>query len=450
METTQSLHIAEWKAYEKAVFRFLFIFFLLQAIPLDWKYYQQLININWTNLHYRDIFYISRYTPQFLSQAAAGKAGLATLTDWILIFGISLAGTAVWTFKDREVKNYTSLYYWLRVIVRYRLAIGIIGYGLIKFFPLQAPYPSISNLNTSYGEFSDWKIFSMSLGVVPGYESFLGGVELLAGLLLLFRKTATFGALIILVFTGNVFMSNLAYGGGEHLYAFYLILSALFILSFDALRIYNLVSLEKPTVPNLYKPVFSRNMAVFRLASKTFVFLFFIVLYGIKTHAGYGNDPYQYPKSKGLARAAGIYNVVLFKYNQHEHPYSLTDPVRWKDVVFEKWATISIRTNQRAAIDLADHEEMPVDDHDRDYESAGTSGRQYYSYTIDTLNKRLLLQNKNTHYPNDKLQLHYERPDSNTIVLAGIDAQRDSVYAVISKIDKKYPLSLGRRKTLKL
>lgn len=451
MSTAQSITTPTWKEYEKIIFRFLFIFFLLQAVPLDWKYYANLFTINWAGLQYKDIFYISRYTPQFLSAGYfSGNWGLAALIDWILIIAIALAGTVIWTFKDRKSQNYAILYYWLRVILRYRLAIGIIGYGFIKFFPLQAPYPSISNLNTSYGDFTDWKLFSMSLGVVPGYEAFLGAVEILAGLLLLFRRTATIGALFILVFTGNVFLSNLAYGGGEHLYSFFLVTAALFILSFDAIRIYNLISLEKPTIPNQFKLYLSKQQNVARLVVKSLVVFFFVLLYGYKTYAGYHQDPYQYPQAKGLTHSAGIYNVSEFRINHKILPYAATDPVRWKDVVFEKWATISIRSNRPVAIDSADHEEMPVNDIDRDYESTGTAGRQYYSYTADTVRHKLILENKNKHYRGEKLELNYHRPDTNVIILSGIDHNRDSIYVVINKIDKKYPLSLGRRKTLKL
>lgn len=451
MSTSQSLTIPKWEGNEKIIFRFLFIFFLLQAVPLDWKYYAHLFTVHWSDLHYRDIFYISRYTPQFLSGSyVKGAWGLATLADWIFIFGLSLAGTVIWSFKDKKSEQYSVLYYWLRVILRYRLAIGIIGYGFIKFFPLQAPYPSISNLNTSYGELTDWKLFSMSLGIVPGYESFLGAVEILAGLLLLFRRTATIGALIILVFTGNVFISNLAYQGGEHLYSFSLVTFALFILSFDAVRIYNLISLEKPTAPNQFKLILTGQQQIVRLVLKSAVVLFFVFLYGFKTYSGFHQDPYQFPKAKGIKQASGIYNVSEFRINNKILPYSATDPVRWKDVVFEKWATISIRSNRPVIIDSADHEEIAANDKDRNYELAGSAERHYYSYTADTLHHKLFLQNKNKHYRGEKLELSYSRPDNTTIVLSGIDQHRDSIYAVLHKTDKKYPLSLGRRKTLKL
>ncbi|MES2455924.1 MAG: DoxX family protein [Bacteroidota bacterium] len=434
---------AVWNNYEKILFRFFFIYFLLQTVPLDWRYYRGIFSINWLDLKYGDIFFITRYFPSFSS--ATGS-----FVEWIFIAAIAAIGAFIWTKKDKPNTDYSILYYWLRVILRYRLAIGIIGYGFIKFFPLQAPFPSISNLNTNYGDFTDWKIFSLSLGIVPNYQSFLGGVELLAGLLLFFRRTASVGALFVLVFTGNVFISNLAYTGGEYVYSFYLISLALFVFAYDAQRIYNLVSLGKPTVPNLYHPVFPDKQENVRLALKITIIFFFVFVYGFKTYKGYKNDPYQFPKSAGIAGAAGIYNVASFKLNQQVLEYSATNPLRWKDVVFEKWATISIRSSRPVILDSTNYEQISYKDEDRDYELSGSGGRHYYSYTIDSQNHVLNLQNKNRHYKNDRFVLHYNQIDSTTIALSGVNQEKDSLHVLLQRIEKKYPIKLGRRGRLKL
>jgi hypothetical protein len=432
-----------WSNKEKNVFRFLFIFFLLQSLPLSVDIFKVVFGFNWFHITYGDIFNLTHLSAKFIP-------GTDSFINWIIVAILAIVGAIVWGRSKYADLDYQTLYYWLRVTVRYRLAIGIIGYGFIKFFPLQAPFPSISNLNTAYGDFTDWKIFSMSLGIVPSYESFLGAIEIIAGLLLFFRKTASIGALIIIVFTGNVFISNLAYEGGEYVYSIYLISFALFVLYFDAARAYNLLSLERPTEPNKFKPIFSEKQRTVRLLIKSLVIFFFVFLYGFKTYSGLHNDQYQFPRTPGLAKASGIYNVSEFKFNNKDLPYSATDSVRWKDVVFEKWATISIRSNRPVIIDSVNHEQIIQKDEDRDYELAGTAGRHYYSYTTDTVNHILSLENKNPHYKSEKLELKYSRPDTSTIVLSGIDQDRDSVYVVLNKISKKYPLTMGRRRVLKL
>jgi hypothetical protein len=325
---------------------------------------------------------------------------------------------------------------------------------MIKLFPLQAPYPSISNLNTHYGDFSHWKVFSMSLGIVPGYESFLGGVEILAGLLLLYRKTATVGAFIIIVFTGNVFMSNLAYEGGEDVYSFYLITLALFLFAFDAVRLYTLFGQERAVRPNRFRPLLARQQQKWgRYAAKGGVLFFFVFLYGFKTYTGFHTDPYPFPREDGLPGAAGIYDVTEFRINNRVIPYSLTDSLRWKDVVFEKWATLSIRSNRPVVLEHALVEQVAAKDSDRKYELAGSAGRHYYSYRIDEQNNRLQLHNKNRHYKGESLSLRFVRKTKDQIIVDGVNERGDSLYAVLNRIPKKYLLqeaAKGRNKPIRL
>lgn len=436
-----------WKDSWKVLFRFFFIYFVIQCVPLAPKYFSTLFSIHWSELHFGDIFYLSRYTPKiFPSDSPFGS-----FADWGIIALIALAGTLIWTHLDRERKEYNQLYYWLRAIIRYRLAIGVIAYGLLKLFPQQLPYPSISQLNTQYGDLSAWKLFAMSTGVVPPMEIFLGLVETGAGLLLFSRRTATIGAGIIITFTGNVFMSNLAYEGGETVYSFYLVILALFLLAYDTIRIVNLLTLEQPTAPNTVRLHLSKPWhRGARLVLKSLFIFFFVGLYGYKTYASYKDKGYQYPKTPGLAEAAGIYNVAEFRINGQELPYSLTDTVRWKDVVFEKWATLSIRSNRYVHPDMTNTEEVYTTDPERNYELAGAVSRHYYSYNIDESKHVLLLQNKNKYHQDEQLVLQYTRPDSSRIILSGTNEKNDSLYVVLDRINKKYPLIEGRRKPLKL
>jgi hypothetical protein len=187
-----------------------------------------------------------------------------------------------------------------------------------------------------------------------------------------------------------------------------------------------------------------------RLILKTVAIFFFVIVYWFKTYSGFKNDPNQFPHASGLTHSSGIYNVSEFRINNKTLPYSDTDRTRWKDVVFEKWPTISVRSNRPVIIDSINYERINQNDADRDYELLGSGGRHYYRYSVDSLQQVLLLENKNPNYRNDKLVLKYSRPDSSTIILKGVDQQRDSLYVVLNRVDKKYPIQLGRRRILKL
>jgi len=433
---------SQWKDYEKAIFRFFFIYFIIQAVPLDWKFYQQLFSINWLRPNFYQLFSLSKYAPVFF-----GATGFA---NWLIAGLIALIASVAWGIIRKGNDDYDNLHYWLRVILRYRLAIGVIAYGLIKLFPLQMPYPSLSNLHTNYGDFHPWKIYYHTFGITQYYESFLGFIEILAGALLFVRRTTTFGAAIILGFTGNAFAANLGYDAGEQVYAAYLVVIALFLFAYDVPRLYSLLFQEKYTIAAKFDPVFSeKNIKRTRLALRA-VFVVFVLLLAFTTYANYAEAPYKYPKTPGLKGTYGFYNVKEFRLNGQAIPYSTTDSNRWQNVIFEKWATISIKIAKPIKLDNTTGDGYYENDIDRNFESAGVAGRRYYAYKVDTGAKTINLQNKNKNHFGETYSLSYTQLNDSTIVVKGINEKKDSIYAELNRITKKYLLFEGRRKPIKL
>jgi hypothetical protein len=440
-----------WKGYERLAFRVAFIYFILQALPLDWKYFRYLFSVNWTDLHFQDLFGLTTYMPQFFSAGDISKWGIASYANWGIVLIIAIIGAAIWSYADRKRQEYNTLYYLLRVLLRYRLAIGIIGYGVIKLFPVEMPSPSLSDLHNNYGDLLPWKAYALTTAVANAhYESTLGLIEITGGILLLYRKTVTIGAGIITALLINVVIVNFAYEIGEHVYSAYLLVIALFLLLYDTPRLYNLLVKHRLALANRFKPVFFESnlkklRALFRAA-----FILFIVLYGYKTYAGYHHDHYPYPKTTGLKDAYGYYNVKEFRLNNQVLPYSLTDSLRWQDLVFEKWNTLSIKSTRYVSLDPPGSAIEAEKDIDRDYESTGIGRRHYYNYLADTLKHILYLQDKNKYHREEKLVLEYSRPDQSTLILSGKNEKQDSVYVVLEKINKKYLLIEGRRKPIKI
>src|SRR5262249_51825462 len=154
--------------------------------------------------------------------------------NWIITLAVAIAGGLIWTWiarlRKKERSEYNSLYYWLRVVVRYRAGIGIIGFGFTKLLPVQMPYPSLGVLNTNFGDLTAQKIFWLSVGIVPWYQIFTGIVEVAAGTLLFFRKTTTLGAILLFGALGDIVYVNFAYDGGVHGYSSYFVLLSAFLL----------------------------------------------------------------------------------------------------------------------------------------------------------------------------------------------------------------------------
>jgi hypothetical protein len=442
----------EWKSWELPLFRFAFIFLLLLIIPLDWKFYKELFSINWLHLHFHDLLRLSKYLPQLFPQVVDGVPifGAASYATWLVLLVLAVVGSFLWGKLDQTSREYTVLYYWLRVAVRYRLAIALVTYGFFKFFPLQMPYPSLSNLLTNYGDYYAWKIYFQTVGIAPNYESFLGFVEILAAFLIFYRRTVTFGVGLVIGFLGNVAVANGFYEIGEQVFSSYLVLLAAFLFVADVPRLWNLLVSEKYTYANKLIPDFSDATLKKIREIARYSFIFFTLLYAFKTYDSWANDPYKIPKTPGLKDAYGYYNVKEFIINKDTIPYSKTDKRRWQDVVFEKWSTLTIKQNRPVIIDNTNAEAYHEKDIERNYELAGYAGRHYFFYEADTIKQTLSLQNKNIHHRTETLQLHYERPNDSTIVLNGIDYNKDSITVVLNKFNKKYMMFEGRRKPVKL
>ena len=154
-------------------------------------------------------------------------------------------------------------------------------------------------------------------------------------------------------------------------------------------------------------------------------------LYGFQTRSAYKkNKFYHFPNTQGLPIQAASIMTVTFVLKKDTLAYSPNDRVRWKDVVFEKWNTISIRSNRPVIIDSNNVETITIDNNDRNYEAEGVADRHYYSYTVDSLNQLLTLHNKNTHYVNETLKLNYSIKGDGIIQLSGVNENNDSIHVV--------------------
>lgn len=388
-----------WKGYQRFSFRVAFIFFILMSAPTSVSWYTDLAAIDWTSLHYRDIYDLARFSSGF---SFAGNtlfgSSLNGYANWIITLLISIAGAIIWSLLDRRRQEYNKLYYWILAIVRYRAGIGIIGFGFTKLFPVQMPYPSVGLLNTDFGDLTAQKIYWLSIGIVPWYQVFAGVVECVAGAMLFFRGTAAIGAALLIGALGSITYVNFAYDGGVHGYASYFVLLGSFVLAYYIPRLYNLLILEQYTVPVNHYPAFSKTWERYtRIILKTGTIGIFVVLLFYLQWVNFAYDPYKQPASKGVKQLRGYYNVTEFRVNNSLIPYSPLDSVRWQEVTFEKWTSLSYKVNKAVLLDLSNGGGAPMRDINRTFELTGVAGgRRVFYYEVDTVAQTLYLQDKNT------------------------------------------------------
>ncbi len=160
-----------------------------------------------------------------------------TLANWVLnqIFIVaSVVGGLLWTLIARlrgsTRTEYCTMLAWLRFFLRLTVGYFMIAYGMLKVFPLQMPPISIAMLNRPAGELTPHAVLWSMVGLYPIYESIMGLAEVLAGTLLLFRRTALVGALFTIFVMSNVLLYNLFFGVSVKQFAINLLLAAIFIM----------------------------------------------------------------------------------------------------------------------------------------------------------------------------------------------------------------------------
>ena len=97
------------------------------------------------------------------------------LFDYMVVFSslvIAAIGTVVWSLIDRKRNHYRSTYEFLRVVLRYSLAILLMSYGFSKatqFPPLQP-----AQLTTEFGQETPMGMLWNFMGSSLGYSLFSG------------------------------------------------------------------------------------------------------------------------------------------------------------------------------------------------------------------------------------------------------------------------------------
>ncbi|HSY61160.1 MAG TPA: hypothetical protein VK796_04745, partial [Cytophaga sp.] len=448
VETSIPDNTSVWKGYEKVAFRIACIYLALLCLPLYGEWYKYLSKLNITELNCRDLFIISTYrTIDFIKiDTESGRWGIASYVNLFIPFVIAVVGGTVWTLLDKKTKNYNQLYYWTRVIARYRVGIGIVAWGFRKLVPGQMVWPTTGILNTPFGDFQAQKLYWQSVGIVPSYEVFLGCAEFAAGFLLLFRKTTALGAALTAVVLGNIVIANHVYDGSVHVHSACYTIIALIILWRDLPNIWNLLVKEKDVLPKPFYPVITQAWLKYtRIGLITFVHVVFVALFFVLQIDDYVHAPYRLPDTPGIANTQGVYNVTEFKLNNKLRPYDPYDSLRWQDAIFENWSTLSFKVNRTAVMDQSNGGGYSKKDVERTWELAGIGGgRRYFYYEADTVKHVLRLFNKNEKHKKETLVLHYSKPTSTRVVLAGVNEFKDSIYVVLDRVEKNYPVIQSR------
>ena len=418
---------AAWPHWQRILFRFFFVYFVLQVEPWDW--FRAIPGVS---------FILAPYDLASDWAVRTGNARLFHIRDTLvpvngsgdtsyayarlcLLLSVAAVACVVWSILDRKRASYDRMGFWLRTIVRYYVAAAALSYGIIKLFMLQMAFPTLSQLATPLGDLLPMRFSWLFIGYSAPYQIFSGAMETMAGLLLLYRRTITAGLFAATGAFLNVVMINLAYDVPVKLYASHLLFSCLFLLAFDAKRLLDFLVLDRPVSGTSawnwpYRLRWQRWGGVL---VKLFILNQMLVVPFRTSLMRY--QAARRPPNQGPFRA-GVYDVRSFVINRDTVPAASPDTLRWRDVIFDNSGAGSVNT--------------------RDQVFWQRYRRGYFRYRPDTV-KHIAAVWKLSTIPGDStflFTLRYDVPDS-TIVRLHTVIRGDSIHAELVRTPRHFQLA---------
>jgi hypothetical protein len=341
---TQSNVPVEWGLARRIAFRFVCSYFFLYIFPFPLDYIPYVgVAAGWyQNLWHALVPWVGKRVFGVDITVFTNGSGDTTY-DYVLAFCyavLAAAAALVWTLLDRKRANYARLHEWLRIYVRFFLAVSMVSYGAYKVIPSQFPSPSLDRLLQPFGDASPMGLLWTFIGASRAYEFFSGATEMLGGLLLLARRTTLLGALVCIGVVGNIVMLNFSYDVPVKLYSSHLLLMAIFLVLPDARRLANLFLFNRPAEPAEVRPPF-RSVWLNRgaLALRTFLLLGvtgFALSQSYQATLEYGDEAPKPP-------LYGIWNVDEYEVDGQARPPLVTDESRWRRVIFDYPSTVAVQ-----------------------------------------------------------------------------------------------------------
>lgn len=279
----------QWTVLQKIVFRFFFVFLILQFLFAEGLYIvsfaytrgsaMRLFRLAekifthpcfWLNDH---VFHF-KYIPTSLTTFSPS---LQSIRSIVYLFVACLC-CLVWTIADRKRISYNKLLYWFSQCMIIFLSCIMFSYGIIKVFPVQMSFPSFTDLHTSIGDMSPFELIWTTFGYGKPYQVFCGFFELTGAILILFNRTRVVGLLLVLIVMFNVILLNYTYQIGVLIFSFYILIIILFLLAPYTRQFFLFFLTDKPVerFQNKYAPRKNFKLKLLRIGGMILVCFFFL------------------------------------------------------------------------------------------------------------------------------------------------------------------------------
>ena len=409
-----------WSTPKKYLLRFIFLYWVFYIFPYGFEYLTWLTPDDispWTAVTqwFGETFLGWSFDPERL------RKGFDTKYDFsrfMLIGLMSLVLAAIWTIVDaRKRWQYNArLNSLLRTMLRYHVAFTLFLYGIAKVYLYQFGYLGLDRMDNEVGNLSPMSFLWLFMSYSPTYNIGTGLIEMIGGLLLLFRRTTLLGGIICFVAMANVVLIDIAYDVTVKMFAIHLMLMVMILLLDDAKRLFNLLLFNRATAPRKELALISN--ARYRIPGyvvKTLL-IGYILINTLQYSSGINET-----RSKNLIPDPlhGKYTVEQYVINNDTLPPLRQDVDRWDEVLMGS----SYVANRMTVTDMA-------------------GSRKFYVYEADTVRKTLNFYSRRD--STDRFEMQYTWPSEDKLVLEGTH-KSDTLHIEMS-IFRREDYRLGKGK----
>lgn len=178
----------------------------------------------------------------------------------------------------------------IRPIIRYYLALVLLIYGFSKVFKAQFYLPEPNLLFTPLGNLDKDILFWSTIGSSRSYSIFLGIIEIIPALLLLFRKTAFIGSLMATGVLLHIVAINFSYSISVKIFSLFLLILALFLAFRTIKNTWHLFQTGQFSTTDFFEPTRSYKKPFYPFLKSLIIVLLFIEALAPAIKSGNFND----------------------------------------------------------------------------------------------------------------------------------------------------------------
>ncbi|SHG34548.1 hypothetical protein [Chryseobacterium sp. OV279] len=188
---------------------------------------------------------------------------------------ITVSALAVILIKKKHQQRILDLS--KEIIVLY-LAVVLMKYGFDKIFKAQFYLPEPNILYSRFGNLDRDILFWSTMGTSRLYSVSAGILEILAALLILFRKTRVLGLLVSIGVLINIFLINIGFDISVKFFSLILLFMAVFALKDDWIPLYRFLILKQEVKPGEKKEITPKFKSVWVFFKTAFLGLSMVVI----------------------------------------------------------------------------------------------------------------------------------------------------------------------------